>query len=118
MQKSLRRHQRRPRRARIVVARRDFGGRHADCRAVLEAKQRDPEMHQTKKCYQCCFGMKAHIGADRDSSWCTVVVTARECGRHHTDGGTAVWRGDASARECGLHRRGEAGGDRVIGLAD
>jgi IS5 family transposase len=42
-----------------------------------QAKQRDPEMHQTKKGNQWHFGMKAHIGADRDSKLVhTVVVTA------------------------------------------
>jgi IS5 family transposase len=30
-------------------------------------KQRDPEMHQTKKGNPWYFGMKAHLGADRDS---------------------------------------------------
>lgn len=40
-------------------------------------KQRDPAMHQTKKGNQWYFGMKAHIGADRDSKLVhTVVVTA------------------------------------------
>jgi IS5 family transposase len=40
-------------------------------------KKRDPEMHQTKKGHQWHFGMKAHIGADRDSKLVhTVVVTA------------------------------------------
>ncbi len=40
-------------------------------------KKRDPEMHQTKKGNQWHFGMKAHIGADRDSKLVhTVVVTA------------------------------------------
>ena len=40
-------------------------------------KKRDPEMHQTKKGNQWHFGMKAHIGADRDSQLVhTVVVTA------------------------------------------
>jgi IS5 family transposase len=40
-------------------------------------KQRDPEMHQTKKGNQWYFGMKAHIGTDRDSKLVhTVVVTA------------------------------------------
>ncbi len=40
-------------------------------------RQRDPEMHQTKKGQQWYFGMKAHIGADRDSKLVpTVVVTA------------------------------------------
>jgi len=40
-------------------------------------RQRDPEMHQTRKGNQWYFGMKAHIGADRDSKLVhTVVVTA------------------------------------------
>ena len=40
-------------------------------------KKRDPEMHQTRKGNQWYFGMKAHIGADRDSQLVhTVVVTA------------------------------------------
>jgi IS5 family transposase len=40
-------------------------------------KQRDPEMHQTRKGNQWYFGMKAHIGADRDGKLVhTVVVTA------------------------------------------
>jgi IS5 family transposase len=40
-------------------------------------KQRDPEMHQTKKGHQWYFGMKAHIGVDRDSKLVhTVVATA------------------------------------------
>ena len=42
-----------------------------------KAKKRDPEMHQTRKGNQWYFGMKAHIGADRDSKLVhTVVVTA------------------------------------------
>ena len=40
-------------------------------------KKRDPEMHQTRKGNPWYFGMKAHIGADRDSKLVhTVVVTA------------------------------------------
>jgi transposase, IS5 family len=40
-------------------------------------RQRDPEMHQTRKGNQWYFGMKAHIGADRDSKLVhTVIVTA------------------------------------------
>jgi IS5 family transposase len=40
-------------------------------------KQRDPQMHQTRKGQQWYFGMKAHIGADRDSKLVhPVVVTA------------------------------------------
>jgi IS5 family transposase len=42
-----------------------------------EKKQRDPEMHQTRKGNQWYFGMKAHIGADRHSTLVhTVVFTA------------------------------------------
>jgi IS5 family transposase len=42
-----------------------------------QVKQRDPEMHQTRKGNQWYFGMKAHIGADRDRKLVhTVVVTA------------------------------------------
>lgn len=42
-----------------------------------QERKRDPEMHQTKKGNQWYFGMKAHIGADRDSKLVhTVVVTA------------------------------------------
>ena len=42
-----------------------------------EQKARDPEMHQTKKGNPWYFGMKAHLGADRDSKLVhTVVVPA------------------------------------------
>ena len=42
-----------------------------------QARQRDPERHQTKKGHPWYFGMKAHLGADRDSKLVhTVVVTA------------------------------------------
>jgi len=42
-----------------------------------KAKQRDPEMHQTKKGHPWYFGMKAHLGADRDGKLVhTVVATA------------------------------------------
>lgn len=38
-------------------------------------KERDPEMHQTKKGNQWHFGMKAHIGVDADSGLVHTVVT-------------------------------------------
>src|SRR5580765_7825899 len=42
-----------------------------------KSKERDPEMHQTKKGNQWYFGMKAHIGADADSGLVhTVTATA------------------------------------------
>jgi len=41
------------------------------------ARERDPEMHQSKKGNQWYFGMKAHIGVDADSGLThTVVATA------------------------------------------
>jgi IS5 family transposase len=40
-----------------------------------EARERDPEMHQTKKGNAWFFGMKAHIGADVDSGLTHTVVT-------------------------------------------
>lgn len=39
-------------------------------------KERDPEMHQTKKGNQWYFGMKAHIGVDTDSGLVHTVVTS------------------------------------------
>ena len=42
-----------------------------------QEQQRDPERHQTRKGNPWYFGMKAHIGADRDSQLVhPVVVTA------------------------------------------
>lgn len=42
-----------------------------------QKRERDPEMHQVKKGNQWYFGMKAHIGVDRDSKLVhTVVATA------------------------------------------
>ena len=42
-----------------------------------QEKNRDPDMHPTRKGHQWHFGMKAHLGADRDSKLVpTVAVTA------------------------------------------
>ena len=42
-----------------------------------EKRERDPEMHQTKKGNQWYFGMKVHAGVDKDSGLIhSVVVTA------------------------------------------
>lgn len=40
-----------------------------------KARARDPEMHQTKKGNQWHFGMKAHIGVDKDSGLVHTVTT-------------------------------------------
>src|SRR6266567_1411764 len=50
---------------------------HAPSSTKNEKKERDPDMHQTKKGNQWYFGMKAHIGADDQSGLVhTVVSTA------------------------------------------
>lgn len=50
---------------------------HAPPSTKNKDKARDPEMRQTRKGNQWYFGMKAHIGADRDSGLVhTVVSTA------------------------------------------
>ena len=49
---------------------------HAPTSTKNRAKQRDPEMHQTKKGNQWYFGMKVHVGADANSGVVhTVSVT-------------------------------------------
>ena len=49
---------------------------HAPPSTKNEAKQRDPDMHQTKKGKQWYFGMKIHVGADVHSGLAhTVSVT-------------------------------------------
>jgi transposase, IS5 family len=55
------------------------------------AKERDPEMHQTKKGNQWHFGMKAHIGADAQS------------GLVHTVSGTAANVADIAQTHALLH---------------
>ena len=50
---------------------------HAPSPTKNKDRSRDSEMHQTKKGNQWYFGMKAHIGADRDSGLVhTIVSTA------------------------------------------
>ncbi|MFU6991488.1 IS5 family transposase [Pseudomonas paraeruginosa] len=48
---------------------------HAPSSTKNQDKQRDPEMHQTKKGNQYYFGMKAHIGVDADSGLVHHVVS-------------------------------------------
>ena len=50
---------------------------HAPASTKNSARERDPEMHQTKKGNQWYFGMKVHVGADVNSGLVhTVGVTA------------------------------------------
>ena len=60
-------------------------------------KERDPEMHQTKKGNQWHFGMKAHIGADAQS------------GLVHTVTGTAANVADIAQTHALLHGQEKAG---------
>jgi transposase, IS5 family len=60
-------------------------------------KQRDPDMHQTRKGQQWYFGMKAHIGVDRES------------GLVHTVTGTAANVSDISETANLLHGGGRGG---------
>ena len=66
--------------------------------AKNRARERDPEMHQTKKGNQWHFGMKAHIGVDADTgivhSLSTTAANAHDMTEaHHLlhGGETLVW---------------------------
>ena len=66
--------------------------------AKNRARERDPEMHQTKKGNQWHFGMKAHIGVDADTgivhSLSTTAANAHDVteAHHPLHGGeTLVW---------------------------
>ena len=48
---------------------------HAPSSTKNQKKQRDPEMHSSRKGNQWYFGMKAHIGVDKDSGLIHSVVT-------------------------------------------
>jgi IS5 family transposase len=49
---------------------------HAPSSTKNESKQRDPEMHQTKKGNQWYFGLKAHIGVDAKEGHVHSVATS------------------------------------------
>ena len=75
------------------------------------AKERDPEMHQTKKGNQWHFGMKAHIGVDSETgivhSMSATAANVHDVTQaHHLLHGseTVVW-GDAGYQ--GVHKREE-----------
>jgi len=83
-----------------------------------QARQRDPEMKQTRKGNQWYFGLKAHIGVDA-ATGLTHSVTATSAnvadvtmaGHLVRDDDERVY-GDAGIRRCGLHRHGEVPGRR------
>ena len=70
-------------------------------------KERDPQMHQTKKGNQWHFGMKAHIGVDADTgivhSMSTTAANTHDVTEAHNllhGGETVVW-GDAGYQGVG-----------------
>jgi IS5 family transposase len=87
---------------------------HAAPSTKNRARARDPEMHQTRKGNQWYFGMKAHIGVDRDS------------GLVHTVVGTAANVADVTQTAALLHGQeqvvhgdaGYTGADKREELAD
>ena len=74
-------------------------------------RERDPEMHQTKKGNQWHFGMKAHIGVDSETgivhSLSTTAANAHDVTEAHNllHGGERVVWCDAGCQ--GVHKRGE-----------
>ena len=76
-----------------------------------QARERDPEMHQTKKGNQWHFGMKAHIGVDCETgivhSMTATAANVHDITEAHNllhGGETVVW-GDAGY--LGVHKRKE-----------
>ena len=74
-------------------------------------RERDPEMHQTKKGNQWHFGMKAHIGVDSETglvhSLSTTAANAHDVTEVHNllhGGETVVW---CDAGYQGVHKRSE-----------
>ena len=81
------------------------------------SRERDPEMHQTKKGNQWHFGMKAHIGVDADTgivhSLSTTAANAHDVTEAHNllhGGETQVW---CDAGYQGVHKREENLGSEV-----
>ena len=90
---------------------------HAPTSTKNRKKERDPEMHQTGKGNQWFFGMKAHIGVDKDSGLIHSVVTTGANVHDVTmaaellHGEEKVVYGDAGYQ--GLHKREEMAGRDV-----
>ena len=90
---------------------------HAPTSTKNGKKERDPEMHQTRKGNQWFFGMKAHIGVDKDSglihSVCTTSANVHDVtvAAELLHGEERVVYGDAGYQ--GLHKREELAGGHV-----
>ncbi len=90
---------------------------HAPSSTKNEEREREPQMHQTRKGNQWFFGMKGQIGVDKDSGLIHSVATMAA---HVSDGGMAaellheeekVVYGDAGCQ--GLEKREEMTGREV-----
>jgi IS5 family transposase len=66
------------------------------------AKERDPEMRQTRKGNQWYFGMKAHIGVDSKSKLIHPVVATRQYARRDGAARSAARRRDPRMGRSGL----------------
>src|SRR5882762_5817282 len=79
-------------------------------------KQRDPEMHQTKKGNQWYFGMKAHIGVDAESGFVHSVIGTAANVSDITQAGALLHGKEtvafADAGYQGVHKRAEAAGPK------
>ncbi len=60
---------------------------HAPTSTKNEEREREPQMHQTRKGNQWFFGMKGQIGVDKDSGLIHSVATTAA---HVSDGGMAA----------------------------
>ena len=79
----------------------------------MPRRQRDPQMHQTRKGKQWYFGMKVHTGTDADSGLVhTVKGTRGKCGRCERSGRTVAWGRRKPARRFGLSLQGTQGPGR------
>ena len=79
------------------------------------ARERDPEMHQTKKGNQWHFGMKAHIGVDADTGIVHSLSTTAANVHDVTEAHNLLHGG---RRKCGAmpDTRGSTSGRRIWGV--
>ena len=80
--------------------------------------KRDPEMHQTKKGNQWYFGMKVHLGVDKDSGLIHSVVTTA-ANVHDLTPAAELLHGDETVVYCdagyqGIAKRPEMAGNAAI----
>ena len=78
-----------------------------------KAKERDPEMHQTKKGNEWYFGMKAHIGVDAETGMVhRVMTTAANVNGPHRSAPVTPRTGAVRVGRCRVSGGGEASRER------